>query len=109
MLEELVGVGRGDHRRNRVRGSAGMGGRSSWPFHLPDRCGPASGGIALHKNVSAWMPLSSSPIQTKHADVNRILDRKSQLLVLHAPRGTDGHPCAIGSYRPSCFRVSFSC
>ena len=43
---------------------------SGRPLHLPHRCGPAYGGIALAQNVSAWMPLSSSPIQTKHADVN---------------------------------------
>src|SRR5580692_11382422 len=38
--------------------------------------------------------------RTKHADVNGILDRQFHLPALHAPRWTDAHPRATGSYPP---------
>ena len=62
-------------------------------LRLADLWGEACG-------VGEWPP-------TKHEDVNGILDREPQLLVLHAPRWTDAHPYATGSYCPSGFRFSF--
>jgi len=45
--------------------------------------------------------------RAKHADVNGILDKESQLLVLHAPRWTDAPNARLARTCPSCFRFSF--
>jgi hypothetical protein len=45
--------------------------------------------------------------RAEHADVNGILDRESQLPVLHAPRWTDAPNARLARTYPSCFPFPF--
>jgi hypothetical protein len=62
-VAHVGGAGRGDHRGNRVRRRARMGGHSREPFNLSDRLRPALGGSALAKGDAAVLPIVEVEMQ----------------------------------------------